>query len=356
MEAQILKIIKDESEKAGVRKHTCVNGWGYSQFERNIAKRVMKLLTKTTMKAKLSIKERDFLVSLLYQQISNLTRSPHYLGIGVDLNFIKTIKRKLWQDSITDYGCHIGGVSIKTPQGLGFPHSCDMPPEIRDRLFAIGEHVIHFFDGAVLRIDSKIKKMESVMESGRGKEYYDATEVSTGNHRQPKFDEICAASEDEIKTALTQAAERGVSRFLIGQYVVYKDWDTVLRIESELLSDNDGDLYYKCRTLSGGATMHAYTNRIRHATEDEIRIQLIQAAKLRGYKPGVIVRCLFHKTQLMLEPIAKGILDKLPAKPVTLTTLEYHPKTDRLICRWTGTICTAIIYKDGQWAEIVKQS
>lgn len=43
MKEQILEIIKDESEKAGVRKHTCINGFGYSMFERNIADRVEKL-------------------------------------------------------------------------------------------------------------------------------------------------------------------------------------------------------------------------------------------------------------------------------------------------------------------------
>jgi hypothetical protein len=43
METKVLEIIKDESEKADVRKHTCINGFGYSQFERNIAERVVKL-------------------------------------------------------------------------------------------------------------------------------------------------------------------------------------------------------------------------------------------------------------------------------------------------------------------------
>ena len=43
METKVLEIIKDESEKAGVRKYTCINGFGYSQFERNIADRIVKL-------------------------------------------------------------------------------------------------------------------------------------------------------------------------------------------------------------------------------------------------------------------------------------------------------------------------
>ncbi len=43
MEDKILEIIKEESENANVRKYTCVNGFGYSQFERNIADRVVKL-------------------------------------------------------------------------------------------------------------------------------------------------------------------------------------------------------------------------------------------------------------------------------------------------------------------------
>ena len=43
METKVLEIIKDESERADVRKYTCINGFGYSQFERNIADRVVKL-------------------------------------------------------------------------------------------------------------------------------------------------------------------------------------------------------------------------------------------------------------------------------------------------------------------------
>ena len=43
MEDKILEIIKEESENANVRKYTCINGFGYSQFERNIAERVVKL-------------------------------------------------------------------------------------------------------------------------------------------------------------------------------------------------------------------------------------------------------------------------------------------------------------------------
>lgn len=43
MKTKILEIIKDESENADVRKYTCINGFGYSQLERNIAERVVKL-------------------------------------------------------------------------------------------------------------------------------------------------------------------------------------------------------------------------------------------------------------------------------------------------------------------------
>lgn len=46
MEEKILEIIKEESEKANVRKFTCINGFGYSQFERNIAERVVKLFSQ----------------------------------------------------------------------------------------------------------------------------------------------------------------------------------------------------------------------------------------------------------------------------------------------------------------------
>jgi hypothetical protein len=45
-EDEILQIIKQESERADIRKHTCVNGFGYSGFERNIAERVLTLFEK----------------------------------------------------------------------------------------------------------------------------------------------------------------------------------------------------------------------------------------------------------------------------------------------------------------------
>jgi hypothetical protein len=40
---QALDIIKEESENAGVRQYTCINQVGHSQFERNIAERILKL-------------------------------------------------------------------------------------------------------------------------------------------------------------------------------------------------------------------------------------------------------------------------------------------------------------------------
>lgn len=39
-----LEVIKSESEKSGVRKYTCINGFGYSQFERNIAEGIVNLI------------------------------------------------------------------------------------------------------------------------------------------------------------------------------------------------------------------------------------------------------------------------------------------------------------------------
>lgn len=54
MEEKILEIIKEESENANVRKYTCINGFGYSQFERNIAERVVKLFCQPAI-----IKEKE---------------------------------------------------------------------------------------------------------------------------------------------------------------------------------------------------------------------------------------------------------------------------------------------------------
>ena len=56
METKVLEIIKDESEKADVRKYTCVNGFGYSQFERNIAERVVKLFAIPDVISRLKFK------------------------------------------------------------------------------------------------------------------------------------------------------------------------------------------------------------------------------------------------------------------------------------------------------------
>ncbi len=38
-----LKILKEELEKSDVRKYTCVNGFGYSQLERNIVEKLLNL-------------------------------------------------------------------------------------------------------------------------------------------------------------------------------------------------------------------------------------------------------------------------------------------------------------------------
>jgi len=46
LEEAALNIVKEELELSGVRKHTCINGVGYSQLERNIAKRILSLINK----------------------------------------------------------------------------------------------------------------------------------------------------------------------------------------------------------------------------------------------------------------------------------------------------------------------
>lgn len=63
METKVLDIIKDESEKADVRKYTCINGFGYSQFERNIAERVVKLFAIPRVSKRFSF--ADFAIGLI---------------------------------------------------------------------------------------------------------------------------------------------------------------------------------------------------------------------------------------------------------------------------------------------------
>ncbi len=62
METKVLEIIKDESEKTDVRKHTCINGFGYSQFERNIAERVVKLFAIPCVSKSIAKKYAEFCV------------------------------------------------------------------------------------------------------------------------------------------------------------------------------------------------------------------------------------------------------------------------------------------------------
>ena len=63
MEDKILEIIKEESENANVRKYTCVNGFGYSQFERNIADRVVKLFCQPVVRRSISLWVEGFAVT-----------------------------------------------------------------------------------------------------------------------------------------------------------------------------------------------------------------------------------------------------------------------------------------------------
>jgi len=43
LKQKALDIIKEETELAGVRKYICLNQWGHSQVERNIADKILKL-------------------------------------------------------------------------------------------------------------------------------------------------------------------------------------------------------------------------------------------------------------------------------------------------------------------------
>lgn len=66
MEDKVLEIIKEESENANVRKYTCINGFGYSQFERNIAERVVKLFCQPVVSGSLHLV--DFIEEIEYMQ------------------------------------------------------------------------------------------------------------------------------------------------------------------------------------------------------------------------------------------------------------------------------------------------
>jgi len=62
----VLEIIKDESEKSDVRKCTCINGFGYSQFERNIATRVIDLFRKSIVNASIPTCEHNYVYKIMH--------------------------------------------------------------------------------------------------------------------------------------------------------------------------------------------------------------------------------------------------------------------------------------------------
>jgi hypothetical protein len=72
MEDKILEIIKEESENANVRKYTCINGFGYSQFERNIAERVVKLFCQPDVKSSNAFERLPLHWKLLYYYVGGI--------------------------------------------------------------------------------------------------------------------------------------------------------------------------------------------------------------------------------------------------------------------------------------------
>lgn len=67
LDEKILQIIKEESERSNVRQYTCVNGFGYSQFERNIAERIKSLMA-------VNVTREEF--DKYYRQYSNNDSHP----------------------------------------------------------------------------------------------------------------------------------------------------------------------------------------------------------------------------------------------------------------------------------------
>ena len=98
MEDKILEIIKEESENANVRKYTCINGFGYSQFERNIAERVVKLFCQRFAA------KRCWQFGTQNLNLKNKVNMEHE-----NLNYSKTAN--------SDLGA-VSGSAIKPPLGL----------------------------------------------------------------------------------------------------------------------------------------------------------------------------------------------------------------------------------------------
>ncbi len=88
--------------------------------------------------------------------------------------------------------------------------------------------------------------------------------------------------------------------------------------------DGGSDYYY---------SEHSHKPFCRLATEDEIKAQLVKEAKERGYGQGVRIKSLKLSTSITL----------------TDNRVNYHSYDDSLCMNgW-------MIYKDGKWAEIIKE-
>lgn len=125
------------------------------------------------------------------------------------------------------------------------------------------------------------------------------------------------------------------------------DYDkTLYRIDGQIkLWEGNGCHSQYCYPLKSGDNYcgYVYEAALSLATPKEIESHLIKEAKRRGYKEGAKVRCLMTKT------------------PLELTSFNYYNSPDSLDSDQLAFNCeenkgevACIIYKQGQWAEIIK--
>jgi len=78
MKDKVLEIIKEESLKSNIRQYTCINGFGYSQYERDIADRVVGLCNPPKFIKKIDWNELRNQKNLLLETINNDNVQPKH--------------------------------------------------------------------------------------------------------------------------------------------------------------------------------------------------------------------------------------------------------------------------------------
>ena len=148
--------------------------------------------------------------------------------------------------------------------------------------------------------------------------------------------EACEKLLGELKAELLKRKE---TEFKAGKWIIGKNTNDGRQYipHHPVRFIEEGDYWCRFESDKDGRT-ETSKKYLRHATEDEVESHLIEEAEKRGYKEGVKVKCLS-------EVGGTGILKN--------RINEYDIERDKL---WHYISDGAIlIYKQGKWAEIIKE-